>query len=188
MLGSHNSMSYLPPTNVWGKITRIWNKCQNKDLQGQYDAGARFFDVRVKLINNNWHYVHNDADFGYANISDLKHFFDNHIGCYIRIIYDLRSTPTDDEANVILTRFNNLIGYIKSDAIAGITAITYWNWNTTYINKIIKETEYHASVSANAFQYALGTEWFAKHYNKKALKKYADVRNSEEEVLLIDFV
>ena len=37
MIGSHNSISYLPPKNFWGKITRLWNKCQDKTLEEQYN-------------------------------------------------------------------------------------------------------------------------------------------------------
>ena len=41
MIGSHNSMSYLPPKNLWGKMTRPWNKCQNQNIREQYEAGVR---------------------------------------------------------------------------------------------------------------------------------------------------
>ena len=65
MIGSHNSMSYLPPKNLWGKITRLWNKCQDKTIEEQFNSGDDYFDIRINFYSdNNWHFVHNRVDYG----------------------------------------------------------------------------------------------------------------------------
>ena len=48
MLGSHNSFTYLKAVNkpIFNKFTKYW-RCQYKSIQEQYDAGVRFFDIRV---------------------------------------------------------------------------------------------------------------------------------------------
>ena len=47
--GTHNSMSYLPVTQWWLRPFRIWGRCQRLTLDRQLDAGARYFDLRIKF-------------------------------------------------------------------------------------------------------------------------------------------
>ena len=47
MLGSHNSMTYLKPQKWWMKLINFTSKCQNKNIEEQYAAGVRYFDIRV---------------------------------------------------------------------------------------------------------------------------------------------
>lgn len=47
MIGSHNSMTYLPPVHrFWRLFTPFW-RCQNKTIDDQINAGVEFFDLRV---------------------------------------------------------------------------------------------------------------------------------------------
>ena len=41
ILGTHNSMSYLPPLRWWGWLLIPFARCQNKTIDGQLAAGAR---------------------------------------------------------------------------------------------------------------------------------------------------
>ena len=59
-LGSHDTMTYLK-TKSW--ILRPFHfvaKCQNINIENQYECGARMFDIRLK-------YNFNDADFVFAH-------------------------------------------------------------------------------------------------------------------------
>ena len=47
VIGTHNSMSYLPPLRWWGWLLTPFARCQNKTIDGQLAAGARCFDLRV---------------------------------------------------------------------------------------------------------------------------------------------
>lgn len=185
MIGSHNTLSYLPPKNLWGKITRPWNKCQDKTLAEQYRDGIEYFDIRINLyINSNneyeWHFVHNRVDYGVVNENVWKAIGNTKLP--IRIIYDKRSKPKD----VILEkqRFIDYISYLKEEYNVNIdSAITYWNWKE-YCAPFIRVKEFHASVSAKWYQYLLGCKWFANRYNN--FSKAANMRMNE--VLLLDYV
>ena len=188
MIGSHNSMTYLSPKNLWGMITIPWSKCQSKTLQEQYDAGVRFFDIRVCKIKEAWHYVHNKVDYGKVDLQALTDFFKSHADIYLRIVYDLRSTPADAEERR-KSFYKEVVFPILTNAWVRITYITFWEWKIEYTHSSsVIEMEYHASVSAKWYQYILGTKWFARHHNERIKELYADTVKSEDIAVLIDFV
>ena len=47
IIGSHNSLSYLPPKRWWMKPFAFMARCQRVDYTRQYMLGARLFDLRV---------------------------------------------------------------------------------------------------------------------------------------------
>lgn len=50
LLGTHNSLSYLPCQ--WYLRPLAWiGRCQNLTIDKQYDKGVRWFDVRIKYID-----------------------------------------------------------------------------------------------------------------------------------------
>lgn len=189
MIGSHNSLSYLPPKNLWGKITKLWGKCQDKTLVEQHNAGVRYFDICLNLyINSNddyeWHFVHNKVDYGKVS-NDVWNWLGNY-KCPVRIIFDQRSKP--DYAEKRTKIFKDYIDIIKRDFNVNIdSAITFWDWKEHY-KPTIEIKEYHASVSAKWYQYILGCKWFAKHKNKYAKETYYDYGEDNERVLLLDYV
>ena len=181
MIGSHNTLSYLPPKNLWGKITRPWNKCQDKTIEEQVNAGVDYFDIRIDFYNDGkWHFVHNRVDYGVVNNDIWKYIGKTEVS--IRIIYDRRSKPK----NVILEkqRFIDYLSYLKEEYNINIdSAITYWNWKECCA-PFIRVKEFHASVSAKWYQYLLGCKWFANRYNN--FSKAANMCMNE--VLLLDYV
>lgn len=182
MIGSHNTLSYLPPKNLWGKITRLWNKCQDKTIEEQFNSGVDYFDIRINFYNDEWHFVHNKVDYGVVNDNIWKYIGKNKIP--IRVIYDRRSKPKDDihEEN----HFNIYLWLIRQKYNVNIdSAITYWNWKE-HRKPFIKVKEFHASVSAKWYQYLLGCKWFALTYS--GISKYPDVEECINEVLLLDYV
>ena len=183
MIGSHNTLSYLPPKNLWGKITRPWNKCQDKTIEEQVNAGIDYFDIRIDFYKDRkWHFVHNRVDYGVVNNDIWKYIGKTEVP--IRIIYDRRSKPKD----VILEkqRFIDYLSYLKEEYNVNIdSAITYWNWKECCA-PFIRVKEFHASVSAKWYQYLLGCKWFALTYS--GISKYPDVEECINEVLLLDYV
>lgn len=183
MIGSHNTLSYLPPKNLWGKITRPWNKCQDRTIEEQVNAGVDYFDIRIDFYNDGkWHFVHNRVDYGVVNNDIWKYIGKTELS--IRIIYDRRSKPKD----VILEkyRFTKYLSYLKEEYNVNIdSAITYWDWKE-YCKPFIRVKEFHASVSAKWYQYLLGCKWFALTYS--GISKYPDVEECINEVLLLDYV
>lgn len=185
MIGSHNSMSYLPPKNLWGKITRLWNKCQDKTLEEQYRDKVRYFDIRINLYGDEWHFVHNKVDFGLVDNYIWKYIGKNNIT--IRLIYDQRSKPKDAIRKI--NRFTTYALILKDVYHINIThAITYWNWKNYVVNPTIEIKEFHASVSAKWYQYILGCKWFANKYNAFVKTFNIEYKECPNRVLLLDYV
>ena len=52
IIGTHNSMSYLPPRRWWHRLMLPFARCQSKTIDEQLAAGARCFDLRVSFDRN----------------------------------------------------------------------------------------------------------------------------------------
>lgn len=193
MIGSHNSLSYMP-IKGWKKILKPWVRCQSLSLEQQYQKGVRYFDIRVRIHKGEWWYCHNSALFEPVNYDGnivngpLAWFKISKVP--IRIILDVRKKPKNAEA--YQNDFLSLIASLKSNGLLIDSAIVYWTWKEHAECKIIQE-EYHSSVSAPWYKYILGTKWFAKHYNKQYLEGYQgnrkDLEDSKKDtVVLMDYI
>lgn len=59
IIGTHNSMTYLPLKNWWLKPLNWIAKCQSKDLIDQLNCGAKMVDMRVYLNEDgHWAFKH----------------------------------------------------------------------------------------------------------------------------------
>ena len=56
--GTHNSGTGERGMGWLSWLGTPFARCQTKTLREQYDAGARLFDLRVKLVNDDWHLAH----------------------------------------------------------------------------------------------------------------------------------
>ena len=73
MIGSHNSFTHLASdSSLNNKFTWLW-RCQDKTVVEQYEAGVRFFDIRVKAIEKKgklmWEACHGNAGLGKTFLS-----------------------------------------------------------------------------------------------------------------------
>ena len=190
MLGSHNSFSYINPIELLQRFLIPWSKCQSLDIEEQYKCGVRYFDIRINYIKGSWFIVHNKNI--YSSVLCLKDlaanfnsFKDN---IFLRVIYDKRKLPK--EANNMIQLFMAfLLGFtnILNSNIKIDSATTFWDWKE-HLNPKIKVKEYHASVMFKWYRYILGTKWFAKHYNNKAVTMYKDYLVDPNKTLLLDYV
>lgn len=48
-LGSHDSMTYLPPKKWYLYPFRFMARCQSKTIEEQYELGIRMFDIRISF-------------------------------------------------------------------------------------------------------------------------------------------
>jgi hypothetical protein len=66
IIGTHNTMSYLKPTNWWMRPFNIFAKCQNYTLEDQIAAGVQCFDIRIWFDNENltWRFAHGAINYG----------------------------------------------------------------------------------------------------------------------------
>ena len=73
MIGSHNSFTHLASdSDINNYFTWLW-RCQDKTMVEQYEAGVRFFDIRVKAIVKSgkvmWEACHGSAGLGKTFLS-----------------------------------------------------------------------------------------------------------------------
>lgn len=190
MLGSHNSFSYLTPTKWWMKLLTPWSKCQNKTITEQYNTGVRYFDVRVAFNKDgSMRLVHNWIEYPSSELFEALRTLNNKSDVYLRIVLDMRKKPKGAEKTAnILKRFYNFIDYVlKNTTITIDKAIIFWNWKHI-IDHGIDVIEYHASVSAKWYEYIGGLECWAEMHNNASLTSKSDVAQSNNEVLLMDYV
>lgn len=65
ILGTHNSMSYLPPRRWWHRFMLPFARCQSKTIDEQLAAGARCFDLRMAFDHHGMaHFRHGWCLFG----------------------------------------------------------------------------------------------------------------------------
>lgn len=199
MLGSHNSMSYLPIVNWWQRWQKHWCCCQSKTIKEQLAAGVRFFDIRVRFIDNTWHFVHNKIDFGPVNYNIFRLLNGQGEPVYIRFILDERKKPANSDYYIYL--YTHYMAYILStyENIVPYEVLSYWNWKDykddiggtpNQTNCRIKSLEeMHASVSNSLLDYILhGTRVCRPTVTADNLGTYASALVSKGKVLLMDFV
>lgn len=145
MIGSHNSMSYLPPKHwFWRLFTPFW-RCQDKTIKEQINAGVRFFDIRVvwdrKL--DCWQFAHGLVQFGWKKGDPLSVGFEPTLtllethGCLYRIVLE-RGTKYEE------ARFRNWFVYSNGAEI-------WWRSHPNCIAAIIKRGWYNVRLNANYY-------------------------------------
>lgn len=179
MIGSHNSLTYLPAKTLVGKLLIPWTRCQNKTLVGQYNMGVRYFDIRVRFRKGICEIVHNKVAFKGDLFEELKNLskISYKDSVDIRLILDIRKKPKDFKYQKAC--FNKLIETIDDMPNLEVTdAIIYWNWQ--HLKDYDEITEYHASVSSPWYDYIRGIKYCAKKLGKPI--EYKDTTT------LIDYV
>ena len=105
MIGSHNSMSYLPPKHwFWRLFTPFW-RCQDKTIREQIKAGVKFFDIRVVWDRKLgcWQLAHGLVRFGgTVSVAGVIALLEMH-KCLYRIVLE-RGTEFEE------ARFRNWFG------------------------------------------------------------------------------
>lgn len=49
IIGTHNSMTFLPPEHWYGWLMIPFARCQRKTIEEQWNDGARCFDLRIRF-------------------------------------------------------------------------------------------------------------------------------------------
>lgn len=153
MIGSHNSMTYLPPVHrFWRLFTPFW-RCQNKTIEEQIKAGVKLFDIRVvwdKKLGC-WQFAHGLVQFGWKKGDPLSvgleptlTLLETH-GCLYRIVLE-RGSEYDEE------RFNSWFGF---------GADIWWKSHPHCISAIRKRG--WKSVRSRRFDYAYKNMQLADH-------------------------
>lgn len=186
MLGSHNSMSYLPAVHWWQRWQKRWYQCQDKTIAEQLFVGIRYFDIRLNFINDEWHFVHNKIDFGVEDEEVYKAM--NNVGekVYVRFIYDVRKKSNKHKAYKFLAHLYDIQD--KYPNIIPNNMITYWDWRN-YLSGDIAERELHSGVSSNLLDYLIyGTKRCYAIATIPMIKRSYQFYKDNDKVLLMDYV
>ena len=190
ILGSHNTMTYLP-VKQWYFKPLFWTaRCQAKTLAEQFEAGVRLFDFRVRFDENgDLTFAHGPIKFkgsvyssiNYLNI--LAKTVDEPI--YARVILESNSKMKDQDLQE--EHFRYFCESLEED----YKRITFFGGNRKYDWK--KIYDFKTEEPSLDDKYSSTTKWlpiddiwpwlYAKFNNKKNLNNGTD-----KDVLFIDFI
>ena len=129
IIGSHNTMSYLPVRHWWQRPLRIFARCQRKTLLEQLDSGVQAVDIRIYFDSIYlWRYAHGAVSFDGPEIHTLIGMLPH--GTIVRFILE-RSGETAEKA------FRFLCSYIEP-TYPGLTFIGGYSkrpWRKLYTFK-----------------------------------------------------
>lgn len=125
-IATHNSGTGEKPLNFLSWLLIPFARTQSKSIKEQYDAGARMFDIRIKMHKDRWHVAHGlfVTKRTFEDIIEEINSFDD--PCYVSITYEGR-LDTDKSRNIF-------IDYVKAIQIT----YSHINWGSVavkYTNK-----------------------------------------------------
>lgn len=197
MLGSHNSLSYLPCKRWWMYLINWAAKCQSKTLNEQFHNGAKYFDFRIRFKDEKPIIAHGlieykgNIDYMVANLNYFAEYFKETI--YLRFVLEYNKIPEDFASQI--ASLVNLVRYYrgKYPNITYTYIMSKWNEQkvATYYSKD-KDTptlihKYSSVLKEKRFLWI--PYWYAKLHNKKNRKAFKQVLEDENsKVLMLDFV
>lgn len=179
ILGSHNSLSYLPIKHWWQRCTAPWARCQSLTLKQQHNLGVALFDIRVRIKKDSGIvFCHNATVFKYSVEQFYKDVIELHGTIMLRFILDERKMPKNAEKHkqIFLDFVQKTCKYMD-DKIILTEARVFWEWKD-YASDLCKLTddrissmqivlhEIYSSVSRTFFK-LLPPKWFASVFNKQ---------------------
>lgn len=201
MIGSHDTFTYLQPANpIFRLFTGLW-RTQCKTIGQQYDAGVRFFDLRVVRHRGYWYFAH-----GIVRLKGYKFKLINDICKFMKSLYPeaiyrivLERGSVADEITFLNETYGICEVYhhlwrldIKSDKVwmgkygsnnrllydAGykFALVNTWEFPSYEITgHITKNNWYKTSLRKEAMNKHISNDrLFAIFYSKESLKKEAE--------------
>ena len=108
VLGSHNTMSYLPPTKWWQYILRPVYRCQIKTLKQQIESGVTYFDLRIRESKSNtWVFAHGCVTLKDSSLLQALNIINSRVNkATVRLIYE--GKPNDVISSTFKTACRNI--------------------------------------------------------------------------------
>lgn len=196
MLGSHNSLTYLPCRKWWMYLINWAAKCQSKTLNTQFHDGAKYFDFRVRFKDGKPVIAHGlieykgNIDYMVANLNYFAEYFGETI--YLRFVLEYNKIPEDFASQ--MASLVDLVRYYrgKYPNITYTYVMSKWNEQkvATYYSKDTDTPtlihKYSSVLKEKRFLWI--PYWYAKLHNKTFLHKYTKEVSSDSDVLMLDFV
>lgn len=197
MLGSHNSLTYLPCRKWWMYLINWAAKCQSKTLNTQFHDGAKYFDFRVRFKDGKPVIAHGLIEYkgniGHmvANLNYFAEYFGETI--YLRFVLEYNKIPEDFASQ--MASLVDLVRYYrgKYPNITYTYIMSKWNEQkvATYYSKDTDTPtlihKYSSVLKEKRFLWI--PYWYAKLHNKKNRKAFKHVlEDKDSKVLMLDFV
>lgn len=184
-LGTHNSMSYLPPKKWYLYPFRFIAKCQKVDIATQYKLGARMFDLRVSFDKDGVpEFRHGSMAFK-GNVEDTLKYLNNlHDKIHVRMALEVKNTTKDlVRQEALFVKFCSRIEneYINIKFFLGRRK---FDWSLVYKFKT-KDISYVQAVSSTNSK-LIDDLWpwlYAIRHNKDSFKN-----RDKTKYLLLDFI
>lgn len=200
MIGSHDTMTYLPVKQWYFKPLKWTAKCQSKTLSQQfYDHGVRLFDFRVRFDKNgNPIMAHGPIVFK-GCISNYMYDLNNMAAglnelVYVRVLLESNSEMKDQEHQEALFKqfCDDIQAYYKHLTFFGGRRKYDWKIVYKFPQDVTLDDKYSSVTnifggSKDSWVAKLDDLWpwlYAKLRNKKNIANHKD----EDGILFIDFV
>lgn len=206
ILGSHNTMTYLPPKHWWLYLIRFTAKCQKLSVTEQYDAGVRWFDFRITFkkgkdgLYHNPTFAHGLIDYKSPDLLNILDWLNNQLDdVYVRIIHEKGDDMSKFLFHLYFTKVIQKYTHIHFTA-----SYNKKGWELLYDTKVqcpLPVIERYASNNRadkrpkwkgilsvkNISGWICDDLWpwiYAKFHNKKHINQYKD----QDVFLVIDFI
>lgn len=193
MIGTHNSLTYLPVKHWWMKPFNFIAKCQNKDILRQLSNGVQIFDFRCRPSRKNplaFVFAHGSMVY---QLSVLEFFeildaLNRNTGTiYVRIMYESAFLDKYRDTAEQENSFYVLCGIVQNmyKNITFFGGRRKYDWKLLYDFKT-EEPEFRDAYSSVECKWLSWWPWlYAKYINHKINK--AEYINSNDNIL-IDFI
>ena len=205
-LGSHNTMSYLKPLKWWMWVGRFMAKCQKISYSEQYEAGVRYFDLRISFpkhkdgVYGTPVFSHGLMDFKGVTPSEVLEFLNSKDDVYCRIILEKGDETAEELFRIYINKWLKKYPNLKIWLM-----VEKSQWKTLVEPNVTLHTDMLDKYASNNGTYPQYEKWpsifksktwsglliddlwpwiYAKIHNKKILKQFAD----KDVILLMDFI
>lgn len=178
-LGTHNSMTYLPPKK-W-KLFKFIAKCQNLSIQEQYSLGVRMFDIRVAFKNFIPEFRHGSMAFE-GNVEDILAFLNNVGSVYVRLVLEINKGTKGTQEELFIMKCKEWEKEYPN--IKFFCGRRKYDWKQLYkfelddINVIQKVSSMTGTKLDDIFPWLYARFFNKKNYNNRDTKEW----------LLLDFI
>lgn len=208
MIGSHDTFTYLKPTNPICNLFKRWWKCQCRTIDEQYEFGIKFFDIRVVWHRNRWYFAHGlvTLNFNYLKFKTLYQLCGYIEYWYPKAIYRLVLERGSEKVEKKFTKEVKLLHGFKNLWRVDIKSHKTWNGEIYNQNEAFLKLGYKfAKVNTwEAPAYELHGCISKDNWNKVRLKKEAkninsnldffkdsnkleEMKNSKDELYFLDY-
>lgn len=194
MLGSHNSLTYLPCRKWWMYLINWAAKCQSKNLTEQYHSGVRYFDIRVRFDKKDRPVIaHGLVEYkgtaeNYICILNemAKHYKED---IYVRFVLEFNKEP--DDWSIQCNLLKRFVANLKNEYTNIIYDYIMTKWDEGEFDRNTKMIYlFHRYSSTLGWKRFLWIPyWYAKLHNKDIKSTWEiELKDTVNRVLMLDFV